>query len=284
MSELRTRAAGDAKGAIPRIAVGASALLCATLFASAAVSQEASEDWTFRASVYGYFPDLASKAQLPVGSTEINVDAGDLLDHTDAAFMGVIEAQRGRLGAFADLMHFNLGNSITGSRQVSVGGGTPLPPGVTVDGSLDIKMWALTVAGNYRAHESPRAVVDVFAGARMLKVDADLDYAFNPGFGPFAGPASAGSVGASKEVWDAVAGVKGRVTFGADGQWFAHYYADVGGGDSKLTWQAFLGAGRRFGRYEVTAGWRRLDYDFDSKSRIRDLTFEGPVLGVSVNW
>lgn len=273
MSDLRT-------GAV----AGASALAFASLFALAAAAQEPSEDWRFRASAYGFVPDLAGKARLPTGSTQINIDAGDLIDHTDAAFMGVVEAQHGRFGGFADLMHFDLGNAIEGSRQVSIGGGTPLPPGVTVDGALDVKMWALTLAGTYRAHESPRSVVDVFAGARMLKVEADLDYSFNPGFGPFSGPASAGAIGASKEVWDAVAGVKGRMTFGADGQWFAHYYADVGAGDSKLTWQAFLGAGRSFGRYDVTVGWRRLDYDFDAKSRIRDLSFEGPVLGVSVNW
>ncbi|HWA01609.1 MAG TPA: hypothetical protein VG841_14975 [Caulobacterales bacterium] len=259
------------------------ALLCSTFLSGAAHAEEASGDWRFRGSLYGYFPDLSSTASLPTGASDIDVEAGDLIDHTDAAFMGLFEVQHGRFGVFADYLYYRIGNSVTDATQVSVGGGMPLPPGVTVDGELQVKMWVFTLAGTYRAFESDSTAIDVFAGARVLQLDTNFDYAFNTDFGPFSGPARTGSTGASSDNVDAIIGAKGRTNFGADRQWFVTYYGDVGAGDSDLTWQAFAGAGRSFGNVDVTVGYRHLDYDF-SDSRIQDISFDGPVVGASVNW
>src|SRR5262245_49819929 len=98
----------------PLIALGA-ALLCSTML----TTQAHADDWRFRASLYGYFPDLSSNVDFP-GADEINVDAQDLIDHTDNIFMGSFEAQRGRFGAFVDVIYLNLGNSITDSTEISV--------------------------------------------------------------------------------------------------------------------------------------------------------------------
>jgi hypothetical protein len=258
-----------------------SALLSTTALAPA--SAQETDQWTFRASVYGYFPDVEGAARFP-GADDINVEAEDLVDHTDNVFMGAFEAQRGRLGTFVDVIYLNLGNSVQDTTQVSIGGGTPLPPGVTMDGALNIDAWVWTVAGSYRVYQSSNATVDLFGGARMLNADADLDYAFNVGFGPFSGPLQQGSLSADGENWDAIVGVKGRNTFGAEGQWFVTYYADAGAGDSDLTWQGFAGAGRSFGRYDITAGWRHLEYEFGDEANIENFVFDGPLVGASVNF
>jgi len=142
---------------LSQLALGASALLCSTMFTAPAAAQDTSDQWQFRASAYGYFPDVSTSAALPAGSTSLDVEAGDLIEHTRAGFMGVFEVQRGRFGAFADLMYINISDSVNDSTQVSVGGGTPLPPGVTVDGDLDIKLTAFTLAGVYRAYSTPAA-------------------------------------------------------------------------------------------------------------------------------
>lgn len=262
----------------PLMTLGA-ALLSTTMFATPA----AAEDWQFRASLYGYFPDFSADANFPAAQ-EINVDAGELIDHTDNIFMGAFEAQHGRLGAFADVIYLNLGNSITNSTSISVNGGTPLPPGITADGSLNIDAWVWTLAGTYRVYDGANATIDLFGGARLLNVDADFSYEFSADFGPFSGPARAGSTSATVENWDAVVGVKGRNTFGANQRWFVTYYADVGAGDSDLTWQAFIGGGRSIGPFDVVAGWRHLEYEFASSSRIEDLTFDGPLVGASFNF
>jgi hypothetical protein len=264
-----------------RAALSAFTLLGAGALAPSAFAQD---DWQFRASLYGFLPDVSSAAALPTGSTEINVDAGDLLDHTDAAFMGAFEAQHGRFGLFADAMYFKLGHSVTDSTQVSYGGGTPLPSGITLDGDAEIKMWVFTLAGTYRIYQSEASNVDLFGGARILQLDTNLDYAFSAPFGPFSGPMQSGGVGASADNVDAIVGVRSRTAFGSERAWFVEYYADVGAGDSDLTWQAFGGLGRSFGPVDVIAGYRHLSYEFGDEARIEDLSFDGPVIGASFNF
>ena len=267
-----------------QLALGATALLCGGVLApSSASAQERDEAWRFRASVYGYTPDFSGELVFPAPA-DIEIDAADLLENTDAMFMGAFEAQHGRIGVFTDFIYLDLGKSVADTPQLSIGGGMALPPGVTADLSLDIKAQIWTLAGNYRVIDTPATSIDVFAGARMLNADAELAYAFSADFGPFSGTARQGSRTASLENWDMIFGVKGRSSFGAEREWFAQYYADVGAGESDLTWQAYLGAGRSFGRYDITVGWRRLEYQFASDSRISDLAFDGPVVGASVKW
>lgn len=269
------------KKTLSLIALGA--LLSTTALAPVAQAQETSNEWDFRASIYGYFPDVEGAARFP-GADDINIDAEDLIDHMDNVFMGTFEAQHGRFGAFVDVIYLNLGNSVQDTNQLSIGGGTPLPPGITMDGELNIDAWVWTIAGSYRVYQRSNASVDLFGGARMLNADADLSYAFSTDFGPFSGPARTGSASVQGENWDAIIGVKGRNSFGDEQQWFVQYYLDAGAGDSDLTWQAFAGAGRRFGRFELTAGWRHLEYQFSEDSRLESLVFDGPLVGVSVNF
>ena len=71
---------------------------------------------------------------------------------------------------------------------------------------------------------------------------------------------------------------------GAAGKWFLHYYADVGGGDSKLTWQAAAGAGYAFRWGEVIAMWRHLDYELKPGKKANDFNFDGPMVGALFRW
>jgi hypothetical protein len=84
--------------------------------------------------------------------------------------------------------------------------------------------------------------------------------------------------------WDAIVGAKGRVAFGANREWFIPYYADIGTGDSDLTWQLSAGLGYSYSWGDVIATWRYLDYNFKSKSKVQDLTMNGPLLGVAFHW
>ena len=62
------------------------------------------------------------------------------------------------------------------------------------------------------------------------------------------------------------------------------YYADVGTGESQLTWQVYGGLGYQFSWGEVFAVWRYLDYNFKSGSAIKDINFNGPAIGVGFRW
>ena len=63
-------------------------------------------------------------------------------------------------------------------------------------------------------------------------------------------------------------------------KWYLSCYADVGAGDSKLTWQAWPGVGYRFEKVDVVAGYRHLAWETDDGDTLDDLNFSGPMLGV----
>jgi hypothetical protein len=85
------------------------------------------------------------------------------------------------------------------------------------------------------------------AGTRLFDLRESLNYQLIGTVGPgVALPARTGSSETNNSYWDAVIGIKGRVNFGADQQWFIPYYLDIGTGDSDLTWQAVAGAGYQF--------------------------------------
>ena len=83
---------------------------------------------------------------------------------------------------------------------------------------------------------------------------------------------------------DAIIGVKGRYTFGESRKWSVPFYLDVGTGQSDLTWQAAVGVGYAFQWGEVSALWRYLDYKFKSSSKIEDMNFNGPQIGLTFRW
>ena len=269
-------------------AYGARALCTAaslyTSVATAPALAQTADVWQFSASIYGYFPNGSGQAAMLGSTSNINIDASDLIKHTTASFMGAFEAHKGRFGAFTDVIYLHLSNSISGARQFSVGPGLTLPPGVSVDTSLGVTMWMATFAGEYRAFETSALNIDIFGGARLLSARGSLGYAFNVDLAPFGGPPRQGSLNASFENWDAIAGVKGRYAFGPKREWFAFGYTDIGTGDSKLTWQGMIGVGRSFGRFDVMAGWRHVAYQFNAELGIKRLDLDGPIIGASVRW
>lgn len=254
------------------------------LLSNAAAAETADDEWRFRASVYGYFPDIGGSTRFPApGGAEIDIEADDLVRNTELALMGSFEAQKGRWGAFTDIIYMDVGDSISEARSLAAGS-VPLPPGLTANASLDVEAEVWTLAGNYRAFDTAAATADFFAGARLLSAKSELKWEFNTDFGPFAGPGRRGAGEAERDSWDGVVGVKGQLRFGSHGQWFIPYYADVGAGDSDLTWQAVTGLGYGTRSVDIFATWRYLDYDFGPGAKIADLDFSGPAIGAAFRW
>ena len=124
----------------------------------------------------------------------------------------------------------------------------------------------------------------VLGGARLLDLKEKFNYNFSAEVGPIVGPGRSGNTDASVSYWDAIVGVKGRFLFGDNRQWFVPYYADVGTGQSDLTWQVFGGLGYTYSWGSVLAGWRYLDYNFKSSAKIESVNLNGPMIGVAFNW
>lgn len=237
----------------------ATAMLCATSIASlapAALSaEEASNEWQFAAAIYGWFPDIGGNTSLPVGDSSIDVDVNTILDHLKMTGQGSFEFHKGGWGAFTDVVYLDVGDSKSQTRQIEIGR-NPLPASVAANADFDLKSVFWTIAGSYRFVSSPEASVDLLLGARLASLKQNLNWQFTGDFGSVPPPPRTGSREESVDQWDGIVGIKGRFALGADQHWVIPYYADVGAGDSDLTWQAMLGFGYAFGWGDIGVAWR----------------------------
>ena len=82
----------------------------------------------------------------------------------------------------------------------------------------------------------------------------------------------------SGDVLDGI--IAAQAIFDLSEKWYASCYADVGTGDSKLTWQAWPGVGYRLEKIDVVAGYRHLEWKSDNGDTIDKVNFSGPMPGV----
>lgn len=269
---------------------GALAVLAACTTVSPEVSAQASapwagNDWRFGVTLYLYGPKIDANLSLPrrSGDGSITVDTSDFFDSINGAFMGAFEANNGRWGVFTDYMYVDISGSKSATRDFSIGG-VNVPASVTADLDLGLKGSAWTIAGEWRLQSTRESTVDVLLGARYLDIKPRLSFGLNGNVASIPAASRGGSFEVKASNWDAIIGLKARYAFGDRLQWYVPLYADVGGGDSKLTWQAAAGLGYAFGWGDIVGLWRYMRYDFKSDDAIQDLTFNGPMIGVTFRW
>lgn len=248
-------------------------------------AQEDSGNWQWRATVYGWLPDIEGKTAFRTGAggPTLTIDASTLVDNLDFTFQAGLQVRKGEWGAFTDLIYLDEGAARSGVRDITIGPAA-LPSGASYDLVYDMKSWIWTVAGTYNLASSDAHTVDVLFGARMLDIDQALAWTAQGEIGPIEPPARSGSGEISLKNWDAVVGVKGLSRLGSEGRWVVPWYVDLGTGDTDLTVQALAGIGYSFGWGEVLAAWRYLDYDLAGGDAVTDLNFSGPLVGVAIDW
>lgn len=129
------------------------------------------------------------------------------------------------------------------------------------------------MGGSYSIWQQGKSHLDLLAGARLLALDTKLKLTG-------AGPLQRGrKLSDSVDLWDGILGAKGR--FALNDQWFLPYYADVGTGDTELTWQAAAGVGYAFDWGEVSLMYRYLAYNQGGDKLLQDIAFGGAKLGVA---
>jgi hypothetical protein len=248
----------------------------------AAHAETASDPWQFDATIYAWLPAIDGTTKfspMGTGSSSVAVTSSDVIDALQGAFMGTLAAKKGQWGLWSDLVYADLGGDKSGSRDFSIDG---LTTTVSADASLDVKMWVWTAAGTYELAKSPENTTDLVFGARLLDVKETLGLSFGS-TGPL-GAAGSYSKEVNASLWDAIIGVKGVAYLGADKKWFVPYYADIGTGQSDLTWQVNAGIGYRYNWGSIVASWRYLDYNMKSGDPIQSLTANGPLIGASWHW
>ncbi len=263
----------------------AAAVLVMMLPMAAAQAQMKANEWEWGATIYGWFPTISGETHFPAtgGGPSIDVDADTILSNLKFVFMGTLEGQKGEWGFWTDVIYLNLGDSKSGVRDLTIGR-QGIPASVSANLNYDIKSWVWTVAGTYSLVKKPEYSMQALAGARMVDVKQTLGWDFAGNIGSLGLPGRSGTTEVTLTNWDAIIGVKGRASFGDERKWFVPYYLDVGTGQSKFTWQGIIGVGYAFSWGSIVGVWRYLDYEFDSDSRIEDINFNGPAIGVVFRW
>ena len=267
------------------IAIASAALCAASALVPTGAAAQTPEQWKWTGMIYAYLPTIGGKTTFPqtAPASDVSVDASKIVDNLQGVFMGSLGAQKGQWGLFTDILYMDVGSSKSSVNNFQVGR-AGIPAGASADANFDLKGTVWTLGGSYRVATDPSKTLDLVFGARMLDVKQSLGWQVNGNVGPIALPGRAGNLSTSLNNWDAIVGVKGQLALGDSGKWFAPYYADVGTGNSDLTWQATVGIGYKFGWGEVIGAWRYLDYKMKSGKPIEDLNFNGPAIGAVFHW
>jgi hypothetical protein len=253
--------------------LAAGALLLATALPTTAAAA-GGEQWEYDATTYLWGAGI--KATTPTGG-DIDISFSDIVDDLDMAFMGDFGAHKGKWSLLANAIYLDVSQGGAGRETIPVLGGA-FVINTTVSADLDMKAWITAFGGGYNVVDNERATLDLVGGARYFWLDIDLKLDLITAAGPLM-TSRAAKVSDSDSVWDGVVGVKGKINL--DNNWYLPYYADVGTGQSDLTWQAMAGVGYKFKWGDVQLAYRHLDYDFKSDFLLKDMSLSGPLLGAS---
>lgn len=256
--------------------------------APAAAQDLTAGEWKYRAQIYGWFPSISGSTSVPPssGGGTSNIDLSNYMDALQFAFMGTFEAHKGKVGLLTDYIYLNFNADKSATRDFTLsgpGGVIQLPGNASADVEVGLRGWSWTLAGTYTAIETPTYQLEVLGGLRLLKIDTTVSWRLSGNIGTLPPVVLNGATTAKPTWWDGIVGVRGRARLGT-GSWFVPYYADIGTGQSDLTWQAMGGIGYQFSWGEVIGAYRHLDYKFDSGSPLRDLSFTGPAVSLGFRW
>ncbi len=246
------------------------AVIC-LLFAGTALADEtaASNDVQTSFTLYLWLPSMEGDLKYDVDGGSASVDGSDILNALNMAFMGAFEVRKDKWSMLADVIYLDLGQDK--KSKVDLPGGGAIKTKV----DLNLSGWQIGLYGGYQLYQTERASLDLLAGARYLSLDADAKLSIN---GPLPPSLPSANLSRSTGLWDAVIGFRGRVGLGPN--WFVPYHADIGTGDSELTWQAMSGIGYQAGWGDVMLIYRHLEWDEGDDGLLQGLSFTGPAVAV----
>jgi hypothetical protein len=241
----------------------------------------------FSVTPYLWLPNIDGTLKYGVppgagGSPEVQVGPNDYLEALRFAMMISGEARKGRWSLFTDFIYLDFHSEESAVKSINFGGDrVSSSANVSTDSSLKGGAW--TLGGGYAVLPGRPVEMDVFGGLRYFGLHASTDWQLTATVtGPGGGQTfpRTGSISARVDLWDGIAGFKGRVWIGRS-NWAIPYYFDVGTGSSSLTWQGMLGVAYSWNWIEARLAYRHLYYDQKDDKLIQDMRFSGPALGVT---
>jgi len=261
------------------VCLAAGVLGAVVIPASAQTAPVSPDAWTWRATIYGWFPGIngTTKFEDLQGGGEItaNTNPNSYLSRLQFAFMGTLEARRGPWSVIGDAIYLNFGNHASRINSIGGPGGDVAIP-VDLGTTTNLEGFVGMLAGGYTIMQSPGARADVLVGIRYARIKSSLDW-------DLAGPAgvlpASGSAEKTSSLTDGIVGARGAFELG--NAWYVPWYADAGAGSSRFTWQAMTGIGYHFGWGDLLLAYRHLSYDFDQGGVDSNIRFTGPAVAAS---
>ncbi len=241
------------------------------------------DKWQFSVLAYGWVPTIKGSVSFPIANTggSFTADPNNILNNLNLAFMGSFGVMYNRWGFFTDALYMNLGHTKTGYKDFTLPNQEPASLNAFVN--LTAKSWIVTSAFQYRVVEQPDFTMTTLVGGRYLYMKQSLSWYFNANLVDNPGITRGGERSISEDKVDGIVGFKGQWMFGDNHAWALPFYADIGGGDSKLTWQLAGGIGYHFGAWEIGAVYRKINYHLNSSGQT-DLSVAGPLIGGIYRW
>lgn len=230
-------------------------------------------NWHFSLTPYLWLPSTSGDLNFGIP----NGTAGtELLDSLNFAFMGAVDARKGRWSGFSDFVYLDVSGSKARVKTISGPGGALETP-VNLDTKVGISGFVWTSAIGYSIYHSNTMTADVFAGFRALSISPSLDWDFAAG--TLLLPRS-GHLSQDQDLWDGIIGMRGRLSF-PDSNWYIPYYGDIGTGESNFTGQVMTGAGYSFSWADMSLVYRYLYYESGQGKLIQSASFHGFALGLT---
>jgi hypothetical protein len=243
------------------------------MLSSVALAEDGGQ-WQF--ALTPYFMASAINATAGIGPIETDVDlnAGDVLEDIKGGFMMMAEAQRDRWVFAFDGSYFKLADGV--SRSVAGPFGKVSATGAV---ELSSSQYIYQPMVGYRITDD-QVIADAYLGARYTKLKTYAKLSTSSSGVVF--PGGERSISANESWTDPVIG--GRVNWPIDEKFSVVGMGDIGGFDvgSKLTWQLLATLRWQFvDNFAASAGYRMIYQDYEKDNFAWEVTYSGVILGVS---
>jgi hypothetical protein len=242
--------------------------------------------WHYTVAPYVWLPTLNATINLPgvpgagaggvPGTATVQIGPNTYLSNLNFALPLYVEARNGDWSIFLDVIYMNLGS--VQSSVINLGSG-PVNIGLNVNTNESLATLVTTLAGSKRLTRTDTATLEGFVGVQYVGVATTVNWSLT---GPIGAFPQSGRFSARQDLWDGVAGVKGRLQLGHDSNWFVPYYLDIGTG-AFFTWQGLVGIGYTFSWGDVVLSYRHMYIDTNG-SLLQNTTLSGPMLGVAFHF
>lgn len=208
-------------------------------------------EWNYSGAMYLW---AAGMGGMSANDGDIDIPFSDIIENLDMAFMGTFNAQKAQWGMNADIIYLDVGSALDDSRLID---------------EFSLKSWIISPTVSYELVNDGQFNLHALAGARYFYMKPILELE------------NGNNKETSGNVWDGIIGLKGTYDFNE--KWFMPFQADIGTGDTDVTWQAYVGIGYKYENFDIIVGYRHLEWSFDDNQPggkiFNDFNIDGPMFG-----